>query len=162
LYLIQPRAMLGREVKDMLVRRVAQKRTPLPARLQLPRIKRNITECRDPLADFQAPVGIQVVHHPVKARTVAEMAGHMTDVPGEVRTGPRRAEIPHDFPRGYHERSDQRPRAVADVLELPLLGMAGSGQSRGMLTLQNLHAGLLVAANHQTSLLVQTRSVQVQ
>src|SRR6516162_2837714 len=146
LHLIQPRAMLGREVKHMLVRWVAQKRPPLPARPQLPGIERDIAECRDPLAGFHAPVRVQVVHHPVKARSVTEMASHVTDVPGEICTGSRRTKIPDHFAGGYHERGDQRPRAVADVLKLSLLGMARSSRLRRMLALQNLHARLLVAA----------------
>src|SRR6476620_1442585 len=162
LHLIQPRAMLRREVKHVLVRRVAQKRPPLTARPQSPRVERDITERRNPLAHFHAPVCVQVVHHPVKTRSVTEIAGHLADVPGEVHTGPRRAKIPDHFAGGYHERGDQRPRPVADVFKLLLLRMAGPGWLRGILALQDLHAGLLIAADHQASLLVQTGSIQVQ
>src|SRR5690348_11330671 len=55
LHLIQPRAMLGREVEHVLVRRVAQKRPPLTARSQFPGIEGNIAEGRDPLAYLHAP-----------------------------------------------------------------------------------------------------------
>src|SRR5262245_56409163 len=90
------------------------------------------------------------------------MAGHMADVPGEICTGSRRTKVSDHFAGSYHERGDQRPRAVPDILKLSLLGMVGSSRLRRMLALQNLHARLLVAADDQTSLLVQTRSVQVQ
>ncbi len=93
--------MLGHEVKHMLVRRVAQKRSQLPARPQFPGMEGHIVERCDPLTDFPAPVGVQVVYQPVKAGSVAEGASHLADVPGEVRTGPRRTEIPHHFAGGH-------------------------------------------------------------
>ena len=160
--LVQPRPVRGREVEHVLVRRVGQERPPLLARPQPPRLERDVAQGRDVLADLQAPVRVQVVQHPIEPPEVPEMRGHMTDVPAEVRTGPGRAEVPDHFAGGHRERGDQGPRAVADVLELALLRLAGLGRLRGVLALQDLHAGLLVAAEHQPPLLVQARGLQVQ
>src|SRR5262249_15128042 len=122
LHLIQPRAMLGREVKHVLGRRLAQKRPPWTARPQLPGIERNISECRDPLAHFHAPMRVQLVHYPVKAKSRTEMPGYVADMPSEIGTGPPWPKIPHHLTVGHHKRGNQRPRAVAEVFKLPLLG----------------------------------------
>ena len=51
---------------------------------------------------------------------------------------------------------------MANVLELTLFDGAGAGQSRGILPLENLHSGLLVAGEDQTALLIEPWSVEVQ
>ena len=64
--LIEPGSMDRSEMEHMLVGRVHQKRSPLFACLQDRRIERDVAKLSDDTADFQAPVGIEVIQHPVK------------------------------------------------------------------------------------------------
>src|ERR1700689_2031454 len=89
LHLVQPGTMLGREMKHMLVLRIRQERTPLLARLEQTRLEGHIAQGRDVFADFQTPVRVQIVQHPVELLELPEMQGHMADVVGEIRTGAR-------------------------------------------------------------------------
>ena len=67
-HLIQPRAMYGRKVKDMLMGRIAEERTPLGASMQGLREKGDRTPLGYETADLEAPVGIEIIHHPIVAR----------------------------------------------------------------------------------------------
>jgi hypothetical protein len=58
-HLIQPRAMYGRKVKDMLMGRIAEKRAPLDAALQLLGDKRDRTPWGHELADLETLVPCQ-------------------------------------------------------------------------------------------------------
>src|SRR4029450_2668134 len=57
LHLIEPGAMLGREVKDMLMGRIAEERTPLGALMQGRRDNGTRTPLGHETADLEAPVG---------------------------------------------------------------------------------------------------------
>src|SRR5439155_17425785 len=98
----------------------------------------------------------------VEAVELVKMHGDVADVFAEILTGSRQAEIPDHLARGHGERGNHRPRAMADVLKFAFLRLAGRNRLRGVLTLENLHAGLLVAADDQPSLLVQAGGIDVQ
>jgi hypothetical protein len=63
--LVEPRAVLWCEMKDMTVAWVAQKRPALHTFFELVRFKGHLAPASDQATDVQAPVGIQVVHDPV-------------------------------------------------------------------------------------------------
>ena len=51
---------------------------------------------------------------------------------------------------------------MTDILELTLFDEAGSGQSRGILPLEDLHPGLFVAGKYHPALFVKTQGIAVQ
>ncbi len=65
-------------------------------------------------------------------------------------------------PVGTQRDRQQGAGAVADVLELTFFDGAGPGQSRGILPLEDLHPGLLVAGQDQAALFVKAWSIEVQ
>src|ERR1051325_9184204 len=86
----------------------------------------------------------------------------MSQMGGEIQAGARDAQVPHDLARGHDERSDQAAGAMADVFVLAFFGFARLERNRGMLSLENLHAGLFVGADDQLAVLIQDRSLDVQ
>ena len=58
-------------------------------------------------AHFQAPVGIEVIQHPVKALDLREPPGHVTQVCRKVHTGPGRSQVANEFTSRYDKRGDQ-------------------------------------------------------
>lgn len=80
----------------------------------------------------------------------------------EVHAGSCHAQVPHDLARGDRERGNQGAVAVADVFVFAFFELAGSGEFRGILTLQDLHAGLFVAADDQLAALIQDGGLDVQ
>jgi len=81
---------------------------------------------------------------------------------GEVQAGACHAQVPHDLAGGHDERSDQAAGAMADVFVLAFFGFARLDRNRGMLSLQDLHAGLFVATDDQFTMLIQDGSLNVQ
>jgi hypothetical protein len=71
-------------------------------------------------------------------------------------------QVPNDLAGGDTEGRQQGAGAVADVFELTLFDKAGPSQTRGILALEDLHPGLLVAGEHQTTLVVEAWGVAVQ
>ena len=65
--LIEPRAMFRGEMKDMTVAGIAQKGPALHSFFELVGLKGHLAPPGHQAADVQAPVGVQVVHHPVVA-----------------------------------------------------------------------------------------------
>ena len=59
--------MFGREMKNMLVCRIAEERAALLAVPQIRWDEWYLTPLSHDAADVQTPVGIQIVHHPVIA-----------------------------------------------------------------------------------------------
>src|SRR5687767_9870461 len=113
--------MLGREVKHMRVGWVGEKRTPLRPRPQLLWFERHIAQDGDVLADFHAPVRVEIVNDPVETLKLVKMHGDVADMTAEVRTGTRRSEVPDHLAGGHGKRGDHGPRAVADVLQFAFL-----------------------------------------
>lgn len=159
--LVEPRAMLGSEVEDMLVVGIGEKGASLLASLERLRIDGEVAKAANGLADIETPVGVEIVEDPVVAFHLGQFVDDMSEVCGEVLAGSRHAKVPNHLAGGNDERTDQCPRAVADVFVFAPLRLAGLRRLRGILALENLHPGLLVGADHQSSLLVELRRLDV-
>lgn len=119
-------------------------------------------ELREQGTHVQAPVGVQVVEHPMEAVVSGELCGDVSQVCCEIDAGARDAQIPHDLAGRHHEGRDQGARAVANVFVFAFFGFAWFGCDRGMLALEDLHAGFFIAADDQFSLLIQHGSLHVE
>jgi hypothetical protein len=159
-HLIEPRAVDWRKVKHMLVTGVTQERSTLLAGLQCPGGEGNSTSLGNPPADLQAPMRVEIIHDPVEAIHEWELCGDVLQVPDPIDAGACRTQIPNDVTGGDTEGGQQGTGTVADVLELTLLDGAGPGQPRGILPLEDLDPGLLVAGQDQAALLVEARGIE--
>ena len=86
-HLIQPGAMFGRKVKDRLMGRIAQESTSLDPALQGLGSKRELTPRRDQATHVQAPVGIEVIDHPIVALHRGQLVDNVGQMGGPIRTG---------------------------------------------------------------------------
>lgn len=86
----------------------------------------------------------------------------MGQMGGEIQAGACHAQIPDDLARGDDKRGDQTAGAVADVLVFAFFGFARCNEDRGMLSLEDLHAGFFVAADDQLTVLIQDGSLDVE
>jgi hypothetical protein len=154
--------MLGGEVEDMLVLGIGQEGAPLFADTEVFLVERQPVQLGHEFADFQTPMGVQVVEDPVETLVVGELRGDMGQMSGEVDAGAGYAQVPHDLAGGHDERGNQAAGAMTDVLVLAFFGFARLDQNGGMLALEDLHAGLLVRADDQFALLIQDGSLDVQ
>jgi hypothetical protein len=160
--LVEPGAVLGREMKDVLVFGSSQEGTPLGAGTQIFFVERQAVESSHEFANVQAPMGVQVIEQPMKALMVGELRGDMVQMGGEIDTGARLAQVPHNLARGNDEGSNQAAGAVPDVLVFAFLGFAWLNWNRGMLSLKDLHASLFVRADDQLPMLIQDGSLDIQ
>ena len=103
LHLIQPGAMLGRKVKDMLMGRITQESASLDPTLQGLGSKREITPRRDQATHVQAPVGIEVIDYPIVALHRGQLVDHVGQMGSPIRTGAGLAQLPHEVARRHHE-----------------------------------------------------------
>ena len=149
--LVQPRTVLGSEVEHVLVLGIGQEDAAPIAGLEIFFVERSAVQPGHEFANVQAPMRVEVVEHPVEAFAVGILFGDMLQMGGEILAGARLAQVPHDIAGGDHERSDQAPGAVADVFVFAFFGLAGLDQNRGVLSLEDLHAGLFVAADDQSN-----------
>jgi len=145
---------------------VLQERSPLRTPLQRLRLERQLVEAREQLADCQAPVRVQVIHHPVVLRQARVMPLHpvqrMPDVAAVILVGPPRRHVPVDQPRRHHEGRQKATRAVPDVLRLTSVRAAEGGRLVRVDALQRLDAGLLVGREDYLPLPEKRRRLQVQ
>ena len=160
--LVEPRAMLGREVEHVLVVGIGQKGTPLLAGAQFFFVKGQSVQSSQELANVQTPVGVQVVEDPMEPLLLWELRRDMGQMGGEIRAGACHAQVPYDLASGNDKRGDQAAGAVTDVFVFAFLGFAWLDQNRGMLALEDLHAGLFVRANDQLTVLIQDRCLDIQ
>ena len=103
LHLIQPGAMLGRKVKDMLMGRITQESASLGTALQGLGSKWEITPRGDQATHIQAPVGIEVIDHPIVALHSGQLVDNVGQMGGPIRTGAGLAQIPHEMSRRHDE-----------------------------------------------------------
>ena len=124
--LVEPCTVFGGKVEDMLMGRIAQEGPPLSTAMQFLRHKGHVAPVGDAPTDLQAPVGIEIVYHPVIALHIGELLDDGGQMRGEVLTGARLAQIPDDVSRGDDKRGDQGPHPMPDVLVLAFFRFARS------------------------------------
>lgn len=95
--------MRGREVEDMLMGRIAQERSSLHAAVQSLGEVRDMTPLGDKPADREAPVGIEIIDHPIVALHRGQLLHDVGQMGCPIRTGTRLTEIPHQLSRRDHE-----------------------------------------------------------
>jgi len=154
--------MRGSEVEHMLVGRLSQKGSPLPACLQVSWNEGNVAQLGHDSTDFQAPMSIEVIQDPVKPFDVREPPGDVTQVSGKIHTGAGRPQVANNFTGRYDERGDESACSISDVVLLTSRGLAGHSRLRGMGTTQRLHSRLFITADHQSPLLVHHGCLDVQ
>ncbi len=162
LNLVEPRAVLGREVKHVLVCRVGQEGTPLAAGTQVFFVEGQAVESGHEFANVQTPMRVQVVENPMKSYWFGELCGDMGQMGGEIQAGAGNADVPHDLARGHDEGGDQAARAMTDVFVFTFFGFARLDRNGGIFPLEDLHARLFVAADGQLAVLIQDGSLDVQ
>ena len=145
--------MFGRKMEHMLVHRITQERPPLGPLAQCLGNERHAAPLRDQAADVEAPVGIEVVHHPVVTVHIGQLVDHIGQMGGKIGAGARLAQIPHDVARGDDKRGDQGPYPMPDVLVLTFLRLPRGNRLRRVLPLQHLHPRLFIGADDHTTVL---------
>jgi hypothetical protein len=128
----------------MLMRRIAQERSPLHTSLECLGDKGEITPRCHEAADLQAPVRIEIIDHPVIVLHGWQLVAYVGQMRSKVLTGAGRAKMPQHLAGRHNKEGNQDPHRMADVFVFTFLGLAWLGQLRGMCTLENLHARLFV------------------
>ena len=154
--------MLGRKVKHMRMGRIAQERPSLHAAAQGLGEIREVTPLGHETADLKAPVGIEIIDHPIVARHSGQLMHDVGQMCGPIRAGAGLAEMPHEVSRRDHERGQQRAYAVADVLMLALFRFARLHRLSGVGTLQNLHTRFFVGADNYAPLLIEAERIDIE
>jgi hypothetical protein len=145
--------MFGRKVEDMCMTWIAQEGPAL--------YQGDLAPLRHHTADVKAPVGIEIIHHPIVTVHVWQLLDHIGQMAGEIGTGAGLAQIPHDLTRRDDKRGNQGPCAMTDILVLAFFRFARCQRLRGVFALQNLHPGLFIAADDYTALRQKTQGVDV-
>src|SRR6266487_1267436 len=108
----------------MLRGRIAQESAPLHTSAPVLRHTGHLAPLGDQTADREAPVGIEIIHHPVVALHSGELLDDVGQMRGEGLTGARLAQIPDDLTRGDDKRGDQGTHPMPDVLVLAFFRFA--------------------------------------
>ena len=95
--------MLGREVEDMLMGRIAQERSSLHATVQGLGEVRDVTPLGDEPADLEAPVGLEMIDHPIVALHRGQLLHDVGQMGCPIPTGTGLPEMPHALSRWDHE-----------------------------------------------------------
>ena len=161
-HLIEPGAMFGRKMEHMLMGRIAQEGPPLPPSTQVLGHKGHVAPLRDQATDGQAPVGIEIVHHPFIALHLWQLGDDVGQMDGKIGAGARLAQIPDHLPRGDDKRGDQCPYPVPDILVLAFFWFARCHGLCGVFALKNLHASLLIGTDHHTVLRKEAQGIEVE
>jgi hypothetical protein len=160
--LVEPRTVLGCEVEHVLVLGIGQKHAPLLTGTEIFFVEGQAVQSSHEFANIQAPMGVQVVEDPMEALVIGELQRDMGQMGREIHAGAGHAQIPHDLTRGHGERGDQAARAVTDVFVFAFFGFAWLHWNRGVFALEDLHAGLFVAADDQLAVLIQDGGLDIQ
>jgi len=153
--------MFGRKMEHMLMARITQESTPLHTSAQLLSNKGHLAPLRNQTAQVEAPVGIEIIHHPIVPVHLWQLLDDMGHMGSKIGTGTRLTQIPQDLTRGHHKRGHQRPGPMTDVLVLAFFRFSRFSGLRGVFALQNLHAGLFIAANDETALLKEPLGIEI-
>lgn len=161
LNLVEPGAVLGGKVKDMAMARIAQKSSSLDPATEVFGDKGDLAPLGHQTAQVKAPVGVEIVHHPVVTGHLWQLRDHMAQMGHKISAGAGLAQSPQDLTRGHHKRGHQGTGAMTDVLMLAFFRLARGNRLGGVFALENLHAGLFIAADHQATLLQETRGIEI-
>ena len=91
--------MLRGKVEDMRVGRITQERAALHAALQGLRALGDVAPLGDEPADLQAPVGIEIIDHPIIALHRGQLLHDVPQMGGPIHTGAGLPEMPHKLAR---------------------------------------------------------------
>src|SRR5580704_18115106 len=118
--LIQPTAVLGSEMDYMtLTARHQERSTLLPGTQQLFLTLTPTTAVHGQIAaQFQCPMGVQVVHHPVETLDVGELHHYIPNVTHIVPFATLCCNTADDLTRRHHQTADQTTCAVTLVFKL--------------------------------------------
>src|SRR5215470_14749551 len=100
--------MLGRKMEYMLMARIPQECPPLPTSAEVVDHKGHLARLGHHTADIEAPVGVEVIHHPVVTLHVWQLLDNMGPMGGEIGSGAWQV---YEWPSTSHpdvERGEKR------------------------------------------------------
>src|SRR2546422_11572513 len=112
--------MLGRKVQHLPMGRIAQERPALHTATQGLGEGRDVTPWGHETADRQAPMGSEIVDHPIVTLHRGELLPDMGQMGGPVCTGTSVAEMPEKRAGGDDTRGQQGAYTLAHGLVLAL------------------------------------------
>src|SRR2546428_8819292 len=112
LSLVEPRAVFGREMKNMAMARITQEGTALHSFFELHRFKGHLAPLSHQAADVQTPVGVQVVHHPIIMGHAWQVLIRPLDMRHEIVGLPDAPDGPRTEARRTGPALHQHPRAT--------------------------------------------------
>ena len=144
--------MFGRKVEDMRMAWIAQECPALHTLAQVLGDKGHLAPLSHHTADVQAPVGVEIIHHPV----VTVHGWQLRDDIGQMgggnrywcRSGPEPA-----LTRRYNKRGNQCPCAMPNVLVLTFFRFCPVQEAARGIFAQESASRLFIAAEDQTALL---------
>jgi hypothetical protein len=148
--------MLGRKVEDLLMGRIAQERTALHAALQGLGAVWDVTPVGDEPADRQAPVGLEMINHPIIALHRRQLLHDVHEMGSPIRPGAGLPKMPYELARRDDEGGQERAHPMADGLVRALFRFARLHRLGGGRALEHLPTGLVVGADHDAPLLGET------
>ena len=116
--------MLGRKVEDMLMGRIAQECAALHAALQGLGAVGDVAPLGNEPADRKAPVGIEIINHPIIALHRRQLLHDVREMSGPICTGACLSESPHELARRDDEGGQERACPMADILVLAFFRFA--------------------------------------
>src|SRR5215831_9396708 len=144
LSLVEPRAVFGREMKDMAVAWITQEDAALHTFFELLRFKGHLAPPSHQAADVQTPVGVKVVQDPIIPFHAWQMLRSPLEMRDEIGGLPGGPDGPSDVARRHRQGVDEHPCAMADVLVFTPFAPARLGRFGGCFPLEHLHAGLFI------------------
>jgi hypothetical protein len=78
--------MFGRTMADRLMGRITQARPPLHTSAQVLGHKGHVAPWGDQPADLEAPVGIEMIHHPVVTQHIGQLVDDVGQMGGTIVT----------------------------------------------------------------------------
>jgi hypothetical protein len=154
--------MFGRKVAPRLMARLTQACPPLHTSAEVVDNQGPLTPLGNHTADLEAPVGVEVIHHPVVTGHGWPLLDNIAPMGGDIGTGARLAQMPPDWPRRHDKRGEQRSCPMTDIRMLAFFRFAWCHRLRGVCALQPLPTGLCIAADAQTPLRQETQGVEIE
>lgn len=162
LHLVEPRAVFRRKMEHMPMARIAQESLSLPAAAQVLGHIRDLTPLRHAATDREAPMGIEIIDHPIVAPHSGQLSHNVLQMRGKIGAGAGLPDVPHDVPCRDDKRRDQSPHTMADILVFAFLGFPRDHRLGGVFALQNLPTSLFIRTNNQPVVRKEAEGVEVQ